>query len=368
MAHELKSKTGVEIFSVGKWNGDEYTAEDLDEMVRAYSETNAKWKPALKLGHTNKQKLLQEDGLPAAGWIGKVYRKGEKLLADFIDIPEKIYQLIEKKAYKHVSSEVYWNIEVNGKTYRRMLAAVALLGADMPGVTNLKEILALYGLATFDEIKSYANNPEGLILKSYAIEEENEPMPKTEAEINLERDLAEQKTQAQKLETQVKDYSKQVSDKDKELAAKDAELKTYREKVAESERLAAVEAEKAANASLDREVDKLASDRLITKAAKPYVRELLAAEKKEYSVKAPKDGEKEEKFTKPELLRHILKLNSAVATVNFTESSVAKDEKEQKIEGQADADHEAIEKYAKEHKVSYSQAARAVIRERQAAS
>ena len=95
---DLKQIKGVEIFSTGKWNGDNYTREDLEEMVLAFEETKAGARPYIKLGHDAKQKLLQADGMPAAGWIDRVYIKGEKLMADFVDIPGKIYALIEKKA------------------------------------------------------------------------------------------------------------------------------------------------------------------------------------------------------------------------------------------------------------------------------
>jgi len=97
---ELKSVEGVEVFSAGKWNGDIYTIEDLDIMVQAFDETRGGIQPHIKLGHDDGQKIIQTDGLPAAGWIGNLYRSGEKLYADFVDIPKKVFQLIENKAYR----------------------------------------------------------------------------------------------------------------------------------------------------------------------------------------------------------------------------------------------------------------------------
>ena len=102
-AAKLSNIKGVEVFSVGTWNGQTFTEQDLDKMVESFKETSATVRPFLKLGHDDDQKLLQKEGLPAAGWVGSLYRKGGKLLADFVDIPKKIMELIENKAYRKVA-------------------------------------------------------------------------------------------------------------------------------------------------------------------------------------------------------------------------------------------------------------------------
>lgn len=99
---------GVEIFSAGVWNGDKYSVADLDEMIRAFKETQGGYRPFIKLGHNDQQQLLQADGMPAAGYIGDVYREGDKLKANFTDVPKKIAELISVKAYRKVSCEIYW--------------------------------------------------------------------------------------------------------------------------------------------------------------------------------------------------------------------------------------------------------------------
>lgn len=134
---------GVEIFSAGRWNGDKYTVDDIEAMVKAFEHVG--WQPPLKLGHNSEQeKGLYKDGQPALGWINRVYRQGEKLLADFKDLPQKVYEAIKRGNYKRVSAEIYWNYSTNGKTFPRVLRAVALLGADIPAVTNLEAIAGLY--------------------------------------------------------------------------------------------------------------------------------------------------------------------------------------------------------------------------------
>jgi len=149
----------VEIFAAGTWNGDTYTEKDLDEMVQSFNEIGSKIKPYVKLGHSKDQNILQADGLPAAGWIKNLKRIGIKLVCDMINIPEKIYTLIQNKAYGRFSSEIFWNLKSEGKNYSRVLKAVALLGADTPEVQTLNDFIALYNIDNneneFESIKQY---------------------------------------------------------------------------------------------------------------------------------------------------------------------------------------------------------------------
>lgn len=123
---------GVEIFRTGEWNNEKYSAADLDSMVSAFSEVG--FKPPIKLGHAEKS------GDPAYGWVTRIYREGEVLLADFSDIADNIFELIKKKAYDAVSSEIFFDIKRNGKKFSRALKAVALLGAEIPAVADLSPL------------------------------------------------------------------------------------------------------------------------------------------------------------------------------------------------------------------------------------
>ena len=195
---------GVEIFSVGTWNGDEYSIEDLQGMVQAFEKHKTTVRPFLKLGHDEDQTLLQKDGYPAAGWIDRLYIAGEKLVADFSSIPKTIYQLITNKAYRNVSSEIYCNVNIGEESHKYMLGAVALLGADTPGVMNLSDILGMYTKMKSDDIRIYnLTAPFGGATKESV-------MGKTEAELKLEAEM----------EAIKKDFSKSQE----EAKAKDAEL------------------------------------------------------------------------------------------------------------------------------------------------
>ena len=147
-SEELFEIKEVPIFSSGLWKGINFTVEDLDEIVK---NTNLLIKqglidPPVKLGHDEEQGLLQADGYPAGGYVVKIYRFGDTIFADIKDVPLKLYEAVKKKAYKKVSAEIY-NEYVHPKTKEKIgkvLKAIAFLGADVPAVKGLGDILALY--------------------------------------------------------------------------------------------------------------------------------------------------------------------------------------------------------------------------------
>lgn len=342
-ANDLKKIDGVEIFSAGEWNGDEYTEKDLDEMVRAFNENKMGVRPHLKLGHDDNQKLLQNDGLPAAGWVEKLYRKGDKLMADFVDIPAKIYELIENKAYRKVSSEIYLGVKIKDKVYDYMLGAVALLGADTPGVMNLKDIIAMYGFNSYNQLKTYT---DGNVLKVYDYFENQKgiQMEKTEKEIQLEAKLAEIQKQLDEKAEEVKQFRVELDDAADKLEKTEQEKKEYAAKIAEAE-MAKVEAE------LEQTVEGMISDKLITKGMKPFVKALLAdePETKKYSFE---QNDETVEFGKVELVKEIAKMFAKKSEVNLDESSLEGDVTATKQEYSV----EEIEQYADENKISFSAA------------
>ena len=145
---------GLEVFAVGTYNGDTYTLDDLRAMVAAFEKVKfdapiTQGKPAAKIGHQDGQedpKIAERlFGSPALGYVSRLYIEGDKLLADFREVPRRFGMLIKAGAYRRVSAEIYWNYkDSDGATYPRVLKAVSFLGADIPALTNLKEIEALY--------------------------------------------------------------------------------------------------------------------------------------------------------------------------------------------------------------------------------
>lgn len=158
------SINGLEIFAVGKWNGDSYTQKDLEAMVASFDKVG--FAPPLKLGHTEDQKFLQKDGLPAAGWVDRIYVKGDKLLADVSRIPKKVYALLKNGAYRHVSSEIYWNLKRGDSVFSRVLKAVALLGVETPAVSGLSPIDAMLS----QYMKAYKASVEDTKAYTFAVD------------------------------------------------------------------------------------------------------------------------------------------------------------------------------------------------------
>ena len=86
---ETMDISGIEIFSNENMpNGHEYTEKDLEEIVNGFHTTKNELKPYLKFGHDNKQKLAQDSGMPALGWVENLRKVGNKLVADFVKIPK----------------------------------------------------------------------------------------------------------------------------------------------------------------------------------------------------------------------------------------------------------------------------------------
>lgn len=147
----------IEIMAEGTWKNDSYSRSDLDSMVTAFTDLSGKLDPPVKLGHDDKQKLAQKDGYPAVGWVSRLYRKGGKLIADLRDVPKRIADLISVGAYQKISSEIYFDKEVDGTVYPRVLKAIALLGGDMPAVKDIRSIGDIEGLYAmlFDPIDAH---------------------------------------------------------------------------------------------------------------------------------------------------------------------------------------------------------------------
>jgi hypothetical protein len=138
---------GVEIFAAGVHNGDSFTERDLDDLVASYEDLD--YKPAVKLGHTD------SPGAMAYGWVGRVYRRGRKLLADLYDVPAEVFAAIKQRRYDRVSAEIYFNLKRGGQVFRRALKAVALLGAEIPAVAGLAPLRTVVNTAGAAPARTY---------------------------------------------------------------------------------------------------------------------------------------------------------------------------------------------------------------------
>lgn len=226
MADNLHSLIGVEIFRAGKWNGDEFTTDDLDEMVANFDKVG--FRPPVKLGHTNNP----DDR--AFGFVDGIRRKGDKLLADFSDVPGKVVDLIKEKAFDAVSSEIFFNLKRNGETFRRALAGVALLGAQVPAVSGLKPLSDALPFTDDDEIRTYDLGEDDMADDPKATRKDDPKDTKVDKDTKDDKD--ELKKQLAEAQEQIAALQ-QESDQAKQLREQADALKKRLDQV-EEERLA----------------------------------------------------------------------------------------------------------------------------------
>lgn len=142
------AKTGTFNASTGKVT---FTLEDFNEAERAYLALRKSFDAPIKLGHDDDQEFLQEDGLPSAGWLRNIHRSGNKLIADLVDVPEKIAALVRSGLLRKRSIEAVRNFEAEGKRWPFVITGLAFLGADLPAVTGLADIASLYASLGLEE-------------------------------------------------------------------------------------------------------------------------------------------------------------------------------------------------------------------------
>ena len=152
--HIPKTRTiEAEIFSTGTWNGETFDRADLEEIAGNFHRLKASLNPPLKFGHDEDQTLLgQMDGDPALGWVEDLRVEGDKLVAKFAGVPDVVHEAIREGRYRRISAELYFNVRHEGQEIGKVLKAVALLGADLPAVTNLEDLSAYLATAENGEL------------------------------------------------------------------------------------------------------------------------------------------------------------------------------------------------------------------------
>lgn len=339
--HELPETfeiSDVEIFASGKWNGDNYTDEDLENIARSFEETKPALKPYLKIGHDDNQLLAQRDGLPAVGWIERVKKIGNKLFADFCNVPKKVYDLIKAGAYKRISSEIFFNIKINDKTFPKALKAVSLLGADTPAVQNLDDIIAMYVVENKNISKAYTfeNKKEG--------GNKMDELEKMRAEKEeLEKKFEEAKSENETLKKENEEKAKEVEEAEKKVEEAKKEGEEAKAEVAKNK----LEIKRK---EIEAEVDKFISDP--KSFALPVDKEILCKlmEHNELTeVKAYKIGDEEK--TVNDMFKELLtRERVALNTENKSETGQTGNREDNAML------HEQALKYAKDNNVSYKEA------------
>ena len=355
--YELKD---IEIFGIGLWKGNKITDKDLNGIVNDTNEIIDKLKPKVKLGHDDKQALLQRTGLPAGGWITKLKRAGDKILVDIKEVPKVLYQLIKNGAYKRISSEILtdYTEPSTKKVYKKVLSAIAFLGADLPAVTNLKDIAALYdsdkdaNLIIYEKVENKQTDKVNKIRKEVYVM----PGKVTITEIENKKYVA------------VEDYEK--IEKEKETIEKEKEeTKGFKEKF-ETEEKKAKEAEEKLNkiskekreAEIKNFIDDHCSEsdmRFLPKQKEVLIA-LVESTSDEKTIKFTVD-DKETKLSQRELLEKFIELQPNFSDSIFAELSKGEEEEEEGKD-KLTPEEKKVQKYMDEHKgVSYRDAVLAVL-------
>lgn len=132
---------GVELCSVGTWNGRPYTAAELADVAANWLELRGQWDVPLTLGHDGESAL--GDGEPAFGWLDNVLFANDILYGDYVKVPVPLARVLPT-AYPKRSCTFIEGATIAGKKRGLVLRNVALLGAHQPAVDGLADVLALY--------------------------------------------------------------------------------------------------------------------------------------------------------------------------------------------------------------------------------
>ena len=163
-----------EICKVGKWRCNtgtiiNITAKMLEETVKVFNAGifSADGVP-LRIGSHKKIYDM------AGGWVKSLKKVGNSLFASLQDIPKLIKDLIEKKAYKNLSSGFLndYTDPNTKKTYPFVLNHIALLGASAPGVKGLKDWGSFYSENV--EVIEFTDESDGLTQEEVSEEFEDE--------------------------------------------------------------------------------------------------------------------------------------------------------------------------------------------------
>ena len=130
---------GVEIFAVGTHHGVEYTEDDLQQIV---NDTNAQEgrEPYVFLGHRDG---ADRGAKPRSGMLANLRYEAGKVIADILRIPADVMDAVKAGGYPKRSVEMIKNFrDKTGKVYPLIIDALALIGAGHPEVKDLADVYA----------------------------------------------------------------------------------------------------------------------------------------------------------------------------------------------------------------------------------
>jgi hypothetical protein len=147
---ELKTKTidEVEVLRTGMWKGLQWTKEHLKHVIKNFRDKIAKIGVKVTEDGTHEGKPLVMPGGASLGWADKLWLAGDRLMARFVQVPEKIANLIAGGPLSQKSIEGREHFHSgDGKDRGRALTGCLFFGANgIPAVHGLSDAVKLYQL------------------------------------------------------------------------------------------------------------------------------------------------------------------------------------------------------------------------------
>lgn len=133
--HMAKGLPNVPILSTGTWKGNQLVKFDVADLAQMAANSGLKRQVPMKLGHAKQQIIDQKDGQPALGWLKNFRVIGNNLIADMENVPDVVHRAFAAGLWTQRSAELEWT---EGAGWE--VTGLALLGADLPAITDLPDI------------------------------------------------------------------------------------------------------------------------------------------------------------------------------------------------------------------------------------
>ena len=205
------AKVGTHSASTGKTS---VTLSDLQDIVAASRDPQA-GRTVIKIGHVDPRfNNPAYDGDPVYGQVVNLAVEDDTLFGDLVNVPRQLAEAMPS-AYPGRSVEIGYNMRTRaGKVLRRVLTAVALLGATRPAIKDLGDVLTAHAS---EEPADFA----GVVLMS-ALDTDDLPLPAATTADDGPRDEGDQMTTSIPAALLARLNLPEDADEDAVLAALDA--------------------------------------------------------------------------------------------------------------------------------------------------
>lgn len=145
---ETRTIDEVEIMRTGKWKDLEWTENDLDHLVENFDKKVVDIPLKITDNGDHDGNPLVFPGGASLGWVDKLTRVKDRLVARFKEVPRLVADLWQNGALKKKSVEGWENFETtDGSRHGRALTGLLLFGGEgFPAVHGLSDLVKVYKL------------------------------------------------------------------------------------------------------------------------------------------------------------------------------------------------------------------------------